>query len=101
MWHITFDNCWVGRLVGIFFGAVISMSAIGKSVANEADSKPWNDLPLPELGMRIVDGSPNDRTRINVWIRMPQVTGYSNVFDLECYECPRERGQRSRRLSSS
>lgn len=90
MWHITFDNCWVGRLVGIFFGAVISMSAIGKSVANEADSKPWNDLPLPELGMRIVDGSPNDRTRINVWIRMPQVTGYSNVFDLECYECPRD-----------
>ena len=87
---------WQKLLVaGLWFCFVIGpvIPTAGRTMKLRGD--PWDDLPLPELGVRKANNPPIDRARDFVWIRMPQVTGpptpgYSNVFDLECYECPRD-----------
>jgi len=78
-------------LGGLILCAAASAAEGGKGVAEKRGAKkPWADLPLPQLGVRQLDNTPLRRTETFVWVRMPQVEGYSNVFDLQCYEEPRD-----------
>lgn len=87
---------WQKLVVGGMWCSLILapvISAEGRTM--EVRGEPWDDLPLPKLGVRQENNDPIGRTRDFAWVRMPQVTGpsipgYSNVFDLECYECPRD-----------
>lgn len=73
-----------GTLFGVLFALLLMMAA-----PCAAEEKPWDDLPLPQLGVRIQDNRPIRASEVFVWVQMPGVEGYSNVFDLLCYEDPR------------
>ena len=77
---------WVLLLVG-------GLTACANTSASAEDGnggKAWVDLPLPELGVRLIDNQPLSESRTQFWIRMPQIPlewgKVHNVFDIEFEE---------------
>lgn len=79
--HVILKSC----LLGWALSQVICF--VTPCVAQE---QPWDGLPLPQLGVRIQDNTPLYAPDVMVWVRMPQITEHSNVFDLRIYEDPRD-----------
>ena len=101
MWRSTLRKFQAILLNGLILSVVLQMATEAKAVPEQSHARPWDSLPLPKLGMWISNNTPVDRPRTHVWIQMPQIeipkqatgypiSGYSNVFDLECYEGPRD-----------
>ena len=68
--------------------ACVNISVAGEDGMNDGnEGKAWADLPLPELGVRLINSQPLSESRTQFWIRMPQIPlewgTVHNVFDIE------------------
>ena len=91
MSHVMLGRYGIGFFLGLLFFAAVSVAAETEvSVSEKTTDKPWQNLPLPQLGVRVQDNAPLRQSELFVWVRMPQIEGASNVIDLMCYEDPRD-----------
>ena len=68
--------------------ACANVSTTGQNAMSEGkEGVSWTDLPLPELGVRLINNEPLSESRTQFWIRMPQIPlewgKVHNVFDIE------------------
>ena len=78
-------------LVGGMTACLTVPVALGdQQMTEQQGGEKWANLPLPKVGVRVVENSPLYETRTYSWIRMPQIPldwgTTHNVFDIQFEE---------------